>query len=138
MDQRTFIREVAHDLRCDERRAEAVASVVLQALRNRLTPKEAADVAAQMPNGLKRMWNDGESAERTVERIHRAEFIGQIRKRAVLPDDVEATRGVKAVFRALQRLLGSPTGTEGEAWDIFSQLPKDLKSLWLESSEHSH
>ena len=136
MDERTFIRDVAHTLHCDEARAEAVACVVLQALRNRLTPKEAADVAAQMPHGLRRMWNDGESAKRAVERVHRAEFIGQIRQRAVLPDDAEATRGAKAVFGALQRLLGSSTGTEGEAWDIFSQLPKDLKTLWLESSDH--
>jgi uncharacterized protein (DUF2267 family) len=136
MDERTFIRDVARSLRCDEPRAEAVACVVLQALRNRLTPKEASDVAAQMPTGLKRMWNEGESAKRPVERIHRAEFIGHIRQRAVLPDDAEATRGAKAVFGALQRLLGSPTGTEGEAWDIYSQLPKDLKNLWLASSEH--
>jgi uncharacterized protein (DUF2267 family) len=136
MDERTFIRDVAHRLGCDEGRAEAITSVVLQALRNRLTPKEASDVAAQMPSGLKRIWNEGESPERTVERVHRAEFIGQIRQRAVLPDDAEATRGTKAVFGALQRLLGSPTGTEGEAWDVFSQLPKDLKSLWLESSDH--
>jgi uncharacterized protein (DUF2267 family) len=137
MDERTFIRDVAHRLSCDERRAEAVTCVVLQALRDRLTPKEASDVAAQLPTGLRRIWNDGESAQRRVERIHRAELIGRIRQRAVLPDDAEATRGAKAVFGALQRLLGSPTGTEGEAWDIFSQLPKDLKSLWLESSEHA-
>jgi hypothetical protein len=30
----------------------------------------------------------------------------------------------------LQKLLGSPTGLEGEAWDVMSQLPKDLKKLW--------
>jgi hypothetical protein len=37
----------------------------------------------------------------------------------------------------LQRLLGSTTGMEGEAWDIFSQLPKDLKRLWLEAAVSS-
>ncbi len=26
--------------------------------------------------------------------------------------------------------LKSPTGQEGEAWKLFSQLPKDLKHLW--------
>ena len=36
-----------------------------------------------------------------------------------------------AVFATLQELLGSPTGMEGEAWDLMSQLPKDLKKLWL-------
>jgi hypothetical protein len=39
------------------------------------------------------------------------------------------------VFKGLQRVLGSATGKEGEAWDILSQLPKDLKQLWLEASE---
>ena len=38
---------------------------------------------------------------------------------------------VAAVFATLQELLGSPTGIEGEAWDVMSQLPKDLKKLWL-------
>jgi hypothetical protein len=51
-----------------------------------------------------------------------------------LPDDGEAERAVKAVFGTLQRLLGSPTGKEGEAWDVFSVLPKDLKMLWLSSA----
>jgi hypothetical protein len=36
-----------------------------------------------------------------------------------------------AVFKVLQVLLQSPTGQEGEAWDVFSQLPKDLKRMWL-------
>ena len=37
----------------------------------------------------------------------------------------------------LQRALGSPTGREGEAWDVLSQLPKDLKGLWLDASVRS-
>jgi uncharacterized protein (DUF2267 family) len=67
-------------------------------------------------------------------KIHRAEFIGRVRQRAVLPDDGEAEHAVRAVFRALQRLLGSPSGCEGEAWDVFSQLSKDLKPLWLDAA----
>jgi hypothetical protein len=37
----------------------------------------------------------------------------------------------------LQKALGSLTGKEGEAWDIYSQLPKGLKNLWLSSAEKS-
>ena len=44
-------------------------------------------------------------------------------------------RAVLAVFGTLQELLGSPTGQGGEAWDIMSQLPMDLKRLWLAASE---
>jgi uncharacterized protein (DUF2267 family) len=136
MTERKFIQEIADALRCDAQRAEAVVFSVFHALSHRLTAAEAADVASQLPTGLKRLWDTGDRADRPVEKMHRAEFIGRVRQHAVLPDDDEAERGVKAVFRALQHLLGSPTGREGEAWDIFSQLSKDLKQLWLDAAAH--
>lgn len=135
MDDKSFMREVAERLKCDERRADAITFAVFQELRERITPKEAHDVAAQLPTALKRLWETGERPDRKPERIHRAEFVGRVRQRTVLPDDVEAERAVRAVFAALQSLLGSPTGREGEAWDIYSQLPKDLKVLWLDARE---
>jgi uncharacterized protein (DUF2267 family) len=134
MNERSFYREVAQALRCDEQRAESIVFIVFQELRARITPKESADVAAQLPVGLKKLWLENETGERPVQRTHMAEFLGRIRQHAALPDDQEAERGARAVFGALQVLLGSPTGTEGESWDIFSQLPKDLKLLWLESA----
>jgi len=136
MNERSFLREVAQALRCDERRAESIVFIVFQELRARLTPKESADVAAQLPVGLKKLWLENERPNRPVQRTHLADFLGHVRQRAALSDDVEAWRGTRAVFGALQRLLGSPTGVEGEAWDIFSQLPKDMKRLWLESARH--
>ena len=134
MDTQHFFREVAAALRCDIRRADALTFTVFQELRQRLTPTEAADVAAQLPTGLKRLWEQDEDPDRAVTKTHRQEFIGRVRQRAALADDREAERAVVAVFGALQRLLGSPSGTEGEAGDVFSQLPKDLKELWLEAS----
>ncbi len=135
MNERTFLREVAHALRCDERRAESIVFIVFQELRARITPKEAADVAAQLPQGLKKLWLENERRDRPVQRTHLTDFLGHVRQRAALPDEREAQRGTQAVFSALQHLLGSPTGVEGEAWDIFSQLPKDLKLLWLEAAK---
>ncbi len=135
MNHRDFYRAVAERLRCDERRAESITFVVFQELRARLTPNEAANVAAQMPTELKKLWLENERPDRTVERTHLAEFIGRVRQHAALPDDGEAERGIRAVFGALQHLLGSPTGAEGEAWDIFSQLPKDMKRIWLDASK---
>jgi uncharacterized protein (DUF2267 family) len=70
-----------------------------------------------------------------VRRTHLDDFLGRVRLRGSLGDDREAERSAGAVFGALQGLLGSATGTEGEAWHIFSQLPKGLKLLWLESSK---
>jgi len=134
MKDREFLRQVAAAFGCDEGRAETVTFVVFEALRQRLTPTEASHVAAQLPHGLQRMWLENERADRVVARTHLAEFLGHVRQRAVLADEHEAERGTRAVFGALQCLLGSPTGLEGEAWDVLSQLPKDLKRLWLESA----
>ena len=137
MDDLAFLRRVARGLQCDERRAEGLTFVVFQALRDRLTPNEAADVAAQLPTKLKRFWQEGERPDRKVEKTHKEEFLGRVRRSAALPDTAEAERAVTFVFSALQALLGSPTGREGEAWDVFSQLPKDLKALWLAASEQN-
>jgi uncharacterized protein (DUF2267 family) len=131
MDERTFIREVAARIGCDEQRAEGVTLAVLCTLRDRLTPAEAADVAAQLPAPLKRLWSEDERPGRPVHKTRRTEFLGLVRHWAGLPDEGEAERGVKAVFGELQKVLGSRTGLEGEAWDIFSQLPKDMKALWM-------
>jgi uncharacterized protein (DUF2267 family) len=135
MDERRFIGEVAQRLGCDARRADSITFAVFQELRDRLTPHEAHDVASQLPQGLKRLWLEDTRSHAGVNKIHAQEFVGRVRHFAALGDDAEAERGVLAVFRALQMLLGSPSGTEGEAWDVFSVLPKDLKRLWLAAAE---
>jgi uncharacterized protein (DUF2267 family) len=134
MDRKTFIHDVCKGMACDAGRAEAITLVVFQELRERITVREAEHVAAQMPHALRELWLDGEDPHRDVHRVHRAEFIGRVRNRAFLPNDDEAERAIKAVFRTLQHALGSPHGTEGEAWDILSQLPRDLKSLWVDAA----
>jgi uncharacterized protein (DUF2267 family) len=135
MDANHCYAMVAEELACDHERAEALVFVVCQELRDRLTAKESSDLAAQLPQPLQRLWREGETPERQPHKIHVAEFIGRVRRRAALPDDREAERAVRAVFRALRTLLGSPSGLEGEAWDVFSVLPKDMKSLWLAAGE---
>jgi uncharacterized protein (DUF2267 family) len=132
MEANHFYEKVAAELACDRKRAEALTLVVLQELRDRLTAKESSDLAAQLPLPLQRVWREGETPERAPRKMHAPEFIGRIRKRGVLPDDAEAERAVRAVFRPLRALLGSPSGLTGEAWDVFSVLPKDMKPLWLD------
>ncbi|MGH7894527.1 MAG: DUF2267 domain-containing protein [Candidatus Binatia bacterium] len=135
MDAATFLRHVAGRLQCDTRRADAVMLAVFRALRDRLTSKQAADVEAQLPAGLKRLWQERDRRNRPVDKMHREEFLSRVQLMAALPDAAEAERAVLAVFSALQLALGSPTGKEGEAWDVFSQLPRDLKTLWLAAGE---
>ena len=132
MTTEAFLQAVARRLACDERRAESVTFVVFQELRDRLTPAERRDAVAQLPLALKRLWGVRRD-DRPPSRVHRSEFIGRVRQRCVLPDDDEALRAVLVVFRTLQRALSSSTGREGEAGDILSQLPKDLKTLWVDA-----
>jgi len=134
MDENRFFREVAENLACDRARAEAVTLAVFRELYDRLTPKERGDVAAQLPNALRHLWMESPD-DRAPTRIRADEFVGRVRKFAALPDDREAERAVRVVFSELQRLLGSATGLEGEAWDVFSVLPKELKKLWLSAHE---
>jgi uncharacterized protein (DUF2267 family) len=131
MEKYAFVREIANQLACDERRAEDVMFAVFRELRNRLTPKEAGDVAAQLPAPLKCVWGEGDVPGRRVVRTHREEFFGNVQRRAGLADDAEAERAVRAVFATLQTVLGRADAFAGEAWDVFSQLPKDLKQVWL-------
>ena len=53
MDDRTFVPQVTTRLRADEARAEGVAFAVLQELRDRLPATKVADMAAQLPTGLR-------------------------------------------------------------------------------------
>jgi uncharacterized protein (DUF2267 family) len=96
MDADRFFEGVAANLACD-----------------RLTAKEASDVAAQLPVRLRRLWREGERPERPPHKVHAAELIGQVRRSAALPDDREAERAVRGVFRSLRMLLGSPSRGRG-------------------------
>jgi uncharacterized protein (DUF2267 family) len=133
VETRKFVNEVARRIGADERRAEGLIFTVFQTLQARLPAKEAADLQAQLPTGLKRLWRAEDRDGRPVEKLHAEDFIGRVRHWAALPDEAEARRAVSAVFGALQHALGSATGKEGEAWDVLSVLPKDLKRLWLEA-----
>ncbi len=116
-----------------EAQTDRVIVAVLQELHDRLSPREADDLAAQLPGELKAMWHAFDAPGRGVRRTHKAEFVRHVAETAEVPEDV-ASHAVMAVFKGVQLLLHSPTGQEGEAWDVFSQLPKDLKRVWTAAS----
>ena len=135
MNEREFLARVGQRAGTDTEGAGAITYAVFQELRERITPKEAFDVASQLPSELQVLWLENERIDRDVRKTHETEFVARVRYYASLPDLDVAERGVRAVFATLQEALGSASGTEGEAWDIFSQLPKDLKKLWLTAHE---
>jgi uncharacterized protein (DUF2267 family) len=106
--------------------ARDATGAVLRALRDRLTPDEAAQAAAQLPRELKRLWASGRPALRQPIKLHRREFFERVRVDAGLKSLNQAEMVTDAVFAALKEHL-SP----GEASDVLAQLPADLKKQWV-------
>ena len=131
MNEESFIRDVAERAGCDERRAEILTFAVFQELRDRLTPDEAAKVAAQLPTSLKMLWMSFDRPHRQVRRVHEPQFLNDVVRMTALESEDKAERAVVAVFGALQVAFGYLGGTAGTAGHVMSQLPNDLKRLWL-------
>lgn len=108
--------------------AQRGTAAVFHALRDRLTPEEADQVAAQLPRELKAVWYEGERPDRRPQRLSREAFYERVRRDARLVSRREARSLTLAVFGALKRQL-SP----GEAEDVLAQLPKDLKEVWKQA-----
>jgi uncharacterized protein (DUF2267 family) len=79
MDKQTFFKTVARRVGCEERRAEALTFTVFQELRDRLTRGEAAHVDAQLPAGLKPLWEFLDRPGRHVRKVHEPQFVGEVR-----------------------------------------------------------
>ncbi|HEX7126889.1 MAG TPA: DUF2267 domain-containing protein [Thermodesulfobacteriota bacterium] len=107
---------------------ERATAAVFHTLRDRLTPEEADQLAAQLPGELKAMWHAGERPNRTPEKMHLIEFLERVRRGAGLRSPREARWMTLMVFGALKDRI-SP----GEADDVLAQLPRDLKDLWEEA-----
>jgi len=137
MKDKTFVRDVANRFGCDDHRAETLIFAVFQELRDRLTPAEAADVAAQLPTSLKMLWLSFDYPDRKVRRVHEYQFLEEVRRMVGLEDESRTEEAVVCVFSVLQEALGSPTGREGEARHVFGQLPSDLKELWLAAAQEN-
>lgn len=130
MDENKFLHELETRAELTREQAFKVAVAVLQELHDRLSAKEANDLAAQLPGEFKARWHAFDLPGREVLRTHKTDFVRHIAEAAEI-DESRASKSLMATFKALQILLKSPTGQEGEAWDVFSQLPKDLKRTWL-------
>lgn len=133
MNEDKFLHEIEVRTELPRDKAFEAAIAVLQELHDRLTPKEANDLAAQLPKSFKVRWHSFDMRDRQVRRTHKKDFVRHIADAAEI-SSLQARKALIATFKALQMQLGSTTGKEGEAWDVLSQLPKDLKQVWLEAT----
>jgi len=100
---------------------------VLHALRDRLPPNEAADLAAQMPLLIKGVFFDGWRPSATPVKVRtRGEFINMVMQplaRGFPQPDPD--RVIRAVFRLLAEHV-----SEGEIRDVRLVLPAELAEFW--------
>ena len=126
MSTAAFYRRVVDETGGTDRAlAERGTAAVLRALRDRLTPEEARQVAAQLPRALRETWDAGAEWGVRPVKLHRRELYERVKADAALPSIRDARAMVVAVFAALKAQI-SP----GEADDVAAQLPADLRELW--------
>jgi uncharacterized protein (DUF2267 family) len=115
-----FVRAVAKRADIHDRfEAEKTAVVVLEALCDRLTGKEAADLLAQLP----RMFGELVVYSPAPLPISADEFVERVAARlAITPE--EARSRIRAVFATLREAV-----TRGELEDVLEQLDPEYADL---------
>ncbi|WP_182868158.1 DUF2267 domain-containing protein [Stieleria mannarensis] len=110
----------------DARRAYHGLSVVLHALRDRLTIHETADLASELPMLLRGMFYEGWQPDHVpVKDRSKAAFLTHVSD--AFPDDpeVEAERLTRAVLKVLADRV-----SKGEINDIRAVIPESLRELF--------
>ena len=108
----------------DVDRAYHVLRAVLHALRDRVEPNVAADVAAQLPLLVRGIFYEGWDPAKTPMRMSLAEFLARVERDAGLKGTSEAEGAVRAVMAVCWAELG-----EGTMGHLISVLPSDFAVL---------
>lgn len=124
MDKHEFLRRVQEELNLvDMSEAETATRSVLAAVTDRITDQEAHDLASQLPSDLR------EFIQRRGNRIQKMDldtFISRIQSDLDLATWDQAARVARGVFAVLKQAVA-----EGEWEDVASQLPADLKEMFV-------
>ena len=110
----------------DRHKAYMALRAVLHALRDRLEPDEAVDLAAQLPMLVRGFFYEGwHPANKPRKYRHKEDFLQQVEKEAPSLHDAELERAVTAVFNVLSSRIEG-----GEIPQVRMMLPSDLRELW--------
>jgi uncharacterized protein (DUF2267 family) len=124
MTKDEFLREIQRRLSlADKTEAETAARSVLAATVDRLTPNEADDLAAQLPHDLAEFLRrrPGE-----VQKMDHNTFLHRIQRDLDLIDMGQAERVTRGVLSVARDAVG-----EGEWQDVISQMPADMKEMFV-------
>jgi uncharacterized protein (DUF2267 family) len=113
----------------DEAAAYSVLRAILHQLRDRLTPDEAVDFAAQLPLIVRGVYFEGWRPRQTPEKLRsRQDFLDGVATK-LRPHPIAAEAAARDVFALLAHHCDI-----GEIADIIAQLPSELKALWPETA----
>ncbi len=101
-----------------------VTDAVLKTLSERLTEKEAFDLASQLPQELKGIVG---GAKEKIIKMNRQEFLERVAE-LLKTDTAEAERYTRATFSVLKSAIHP-----GEIKDVLAQLPEDLAAMLAEA-----
>ena len=97
----------------------------LQALRDRLSADQAAQLSAQLPLIIRGMFFEGWDPSSTPMRIrHRTEFLALVREKYAPREDLAAEDIMRSLFRVLDRHIAA-----GEVGHLMVTLPEDLTAI---------
>jgi uncharacterized protein (DUF2267 family) len=118
-----WVKDMMNELRTDDpHKALHALRAGLQALRDRLSVEEAAQLGAQLPLLLRGiLFESWHPAGKPLRIRHRAEFLALVREKCGARDDLAADDIVLALFRVLARHV-----TPGELKDVLLSLPAEL------------
>ncbi len=136
MNKGEFIKQVQTLTQLPTKEAtEDAVSIIFSLLSHRLTPQEAKDVADQLPQDMKNLWNSDtwitnfltlsrqwQLKYRKKEELY--SLIGNEITRRQLPLGAEEL--ALAVFHVLKTQI-----SVGESEDIAAQLPEDIEQVWF-------
>lgn len=122
----SLLKHIETELGWEKHRNMSYAALrgVLHALRDRLTVQESADLAAQLPLLVKGIYYDGWNPSNIPKKVHKDEFLEEIKKNFTFSLDRNINEIVVVVSKVLRKHV-----SEGELEDVLSVLPKDLSSM---------
>jgi len=110
----------------ESQRAYRVLRAVLHALRDRLTPEEAAHLGAQLPMLIRGLYYEGFNPARQPMTCRSLdEFLQRVNQELQTPIDPDPRTSVSLVFRLLNDRV-----SQGEIQDVKGMLPKELQDCW--------
>lgn len=122
-----WLSEVQAGVGGDRQRSYHALRSVLHTLRDRLSPDENANLAAQLPMLLRGLYYEGWKPSRAPMRIRaRQEFLDQIQERYDLAG-IDPELAARTVFGCVERHVDA-----GEVDKLRGLMPEEIRGLWAE------